>query len=180
MYISLSVYTAILFSPIHVRTLRYENLQTVAYSASSMGMDMKCFWKCKACKCLSPYLSARIKDAGIAVRHLRGYTFSILQGPETDLREWNGCVHTQKNRKPYKRHFFLIEKCFEDARQDEKHVPDLLESIIQPTDPVKEELRQKLFKIDQISSKIKKVRVSKFWIPEFQFFPAGGQCQPSH
>ena len=68
-----------------------------------------------------------------------------------------------------------MEKCFEDARQDEKHVPDLLESIIQPPDPVKEELRQKLFKISQISSKIKKTRVSTFWIPEIQNFPAGGQ-----
>ena len=68
-----------------------------------------------------------------------------------------------------------MEKCFEDARQDEKHVPDLLESIMRPTDPVKEELRQKLFKIDQFGSKIKKMRVSKFWIPEIQSFPAGGQ-----
>ena len=33
---------------------------------------------------------------------------------------------------PRKRHFFLIEKYIEDARQDEKHVPDLLETIIQP------------------------------------------------
>ena len=68
-----------------------------------------------------------------------------------------------------------MEKCFEDARQDEKHVPDLLEAIMRPIDPVKEELRQKLFKIDQFGSKIKKMRVSKFWIPEFQNFPAGGQ-----
>ena len=37
-----------------------------------------------------------------------------------------------------------MEKCFEDARQDEKHVPDLLESIIEPPGLVKEELRQKL------------------------------------
>ena len=81
---------------------------------------------------------------------------------------------------PKKKYFFLIEKYNEDARQDEKHVPDLLEAIMRPTDPVKEELRQKLFKIDQISSKIKKMRVSKFWIPEIQIFPAGGQCQPSH
>ena len=66
-------------------------------------------------------------------------------------------------------------KCFEDARQDEKHVPDLLESIIQHPGPVKEELRQKLFKIDQFGSKIKKVMVSTFWIPETQSFPAGGQ-----
>ena len=73
-----------------------------------------------------------------------------------------------------------MEKCFEDARQDEKHVPDLLEAIMRPTDPVKEELRQKLSKITQNSSKIKNMRVSKFWSPEIQIFPAGGQCQPSH
>ena len=90
------------------------------------------------------------------------------------------CRLTKKQKTISKRHFFLMEKCFEDARQDEKHVPDLLESIIQPPDPVKEELRQKLFKIDQFGSKIKKMRVSKFWIPEIQNFPAGGQCQPSH
>ena len=60
-------------------------------------------------------------------------------------------------------------------RQDEKHVPDLLEAIMRPTDPVKEELRQKLSKMTQFGSKITKMRVSKFWIPEFQSFPAGGQ-----
>ena len=49
-----------------------------------------------------------------------------------------------------------MEKYFEDARQDEKHVPDLLEAIIQPTGPVKAELRQKLFKITQFESKITK------------------------
>ena len=90
------------------------------------------------------------------------------------------CGHTKKQKTISKRHFFLMEKCFEDARQDEKHVPDLLEAIMRPTDPVKEELRQKLSKIDQFGSKIKKMRVSKFWIPEFRSFPAGGQCQPSH
>ena len=90
------------------------------------------------------------------------------------------CTRTQKQKTISKRHFFLIEKCFEDARQDEKHVPDLLEAIMRPPGPVKEELRQKLFKIDQFGSKITKMRVSKFWIPEFQIFPAGGQCQPSH
>ena len=55
-----------------------------------------------------------------------------------------------------------MEKCFEDARQDEKHVPDLLEPIIQPPDPVKEELRQKLFKINKFGSKISKIRVCTF------------------
>ena len=41
-------------------------------------------------------------------------------------------------------------------------MPDLLESIIQPPDPVEEELRQKLFKIDQLDSKIQKMRVCTF------------------
>ena len=68
-----------------------------------------------------------------------------------------------------------MEKYFEDARQDEKHVPNLLESIMRSTDPVKEELRQKWFKISQFGSKIQQMRVSKFWIPEIQSFPAGGQ-----
>ena len=73
-----------------------------------------------------------------------------------------------------------MEKYNEDARQDEKHVPDLLEAIIQPTDPVKDELRQKLFKIDQFGLEIKKIMVSTFWIPEFWSFRAAGQGQPSH
>ena len=41
-------------------------------------------------------------------------------------------------------------------------MPDLLEAIMRPTDPVKEELRQKLFKIDQFESKITKIRVCTF------------------
>ena len=41
-------------------------------------------------------------------------------------------------------------------------MPDLLESIMRPADPVKEELRKKLSKITQISSKIKKMRVCTF------------------
>ena len=68
----------------------------------------------------------------------------------------------QKQKTISKRHVFLIEKCFEDARQDEKHVPDLLEPIIRPPGPVKEELRQKLSKIDQFGSKIIKIRVCTF------------------
>ena len=92
---------------------------------------------------------------------------------------WRGlpAIGRTTKRKLYrrKRNFFLIEKSIEDARQDEKHVPDLLESIMRPTDPVKEELRQKLFKIDEFGSKITKIRISKFWIPEIQNFPAGGQ-----
>ena len=56
------------------------------------------------------------------------------------------CRHTKKQQTISNRHFFLMEKCFEDARQDEKHVPGLLESIIQPPGLVKEELRPILFK----------------------------------
>ena len=97
------------------------------------------------------------------------------------------CRRTQKQKTISKGYFFLVQKYNEDVRQDEKHVPDLLEAIMRPTDPVKEELQQKLSKIDQFESKIYqfgskilKMRVSKFWIPEIQKFPAGGQCQPSH
>ena len=54
-------------------------------------------------------------------------------------------THTKKQKTLAKRHVFLMEKYVEDVRQDEKHVPDLLEAIMRPTDPVKDELRQKLF-----------------------------------
>ena len=55
-----------------------------------------------------------------------------------------------------------MEKYNGDVRQDEKHVPDLLESIMRPIDPVKEELQQKLSKIDQFGPKITKIRVCTF------------------
>ena len=93
-----------------------------------------------------------------------------------DFRKWKQCVSEHKNTFTLSKHtFFLKEKDIEVARQDEKHVPDLLESIMRPTDPVKEELRQKLFKMTQFESNITKFRVSTFWIPEFQSFPTGGQ-----
>ena len=63
-----------------------------------------------------------------------------------------------------KRHFFVIEKYIEDVKQEEKDAPDLLESIMRPTDPVKEELRRILFKMGQYSPKIIKIRVSTFWM----------------
>ena len=49
-----------------------------------------------------------------------------------------------------------MEKCFEDVRQDEKHVPDLLEAIIQPPGLVKEELRPISFIIDKFNPKSQK------------------------
>ena len=72
-----------------------------------------------------------------------------------------------------------MEKYIEDARQKEKDVPDLLEAIMRPTCLVKEELRPILSKLSQFGSKILKIKVSTFWIPEIQSFPAGGQCQAS-
>ena len=72
-----------------------------------------------------------------------------------------------------------MEKYIEDARQEEKDVPDLLEAIMRPTCLVKEELRQNLMKLSQFGSEILKIRVSNFWIPEIRSFPAGGQCQAS-
>ena len=53
----------------------------------------------------------------------------------------------------------------------EKHVPDLLEAIMRPTDPVKEELRSILFKISQIGSKIKKSGFQLFGFRKSKVFP---------
>ena len=59
-----------------------------------------------------------------------------------------------------------MEKSIEDAKQEEKDVPDLLESIMRPIDPVKEELRPNLMKMDQFGPKLTKIKVSTFGIPE--------------
>ena len=58
-----------------------------------------------------------------------------------------------------KKVFFLVEKYVGDVRQDEKHIPDLLEAIIRPPGLVKEELRPILFKMSQFRSEITKIRV---------------------
>ena len=52
-----------------------------------------------------------------------------------------------------------MEKYIEDARQEEKHVPDLLEAIMRPTCLVKEEVRQFFFKLTQFRPEITKIRV---------------------
>ena len=63
-------------------------------------------------------------------------------------------MYPDKKHPDYETHtFFVIEKCVEDARQDEKHVPDLLEAAMRPKLFVKEELRPILFKMNQIRSK---------------------------
>ena len=95
--------------------------------------------------------STRIKDAGMAIRHSRG---RIRFYTASSRNELEGVVALLANKLTLgKRHFFVIEKSVEDVKQDEKHVPDLLESIMMPTDPVKEELRSNLCKMSQFSSK---------------------------
>ena len=55
---------------------------------------------------------------------------------------WRGWTSqgTDAKRKLYlrKRYLFVMEKYIEDARQEEKDVPDLLEAIMRPTCLVKE------------------------------------------
>ena len=67
---------------------------------------------------------------------------------------------------PKKNTCFVIERYVEDAKQDEKHVPDLLESTMRPTCLVKEELRRILCKMSQFRPQITKIKVSTFWILE--------------
>ena len=68
--------------------------------------------KINGCLPLGTLYSTRIKDAGIAIRHSRGYIISILQGPETDLREWTRCVDTQKKENHIKKTRFSYRKMF--------------------------------------------------------------------
>ena len=58
-----------------------------------------------------------------------------------------------------KRNLFVMEKYVEDVKNDEKHVPDLLVSIMRPTCLVKEELRPSLSKVDQSRPEIRKIWV---------------------
>ena len=81
---------------------------------------------------------------------------------------WRGlpAMGRDTKRKLYlrKRHFFVMEKYIEDAKQEEKDVPDLVEPIMRPTDPAKEELRRILFEMGQLKPKITKIKVGTFWM----------------
>ena len=121
--------------------------------------------------------STRIKDAGIAIRHSRG---RILFYTASSRNELEGVVALCDTKLILRKiYFFGREKYIEDLKQEEKDVPDLLESIMRPTCLVKEELRQHLMKMTQFRPKIQKIKVSAFWVPEIRCFPAGGQCQAS-
>ena len=111
------------------------------------------------------------------MRHSRGYVISFLQGLEKGLR---GGSRVSNTVDPKKHEFSVMENSIEDVKQDEQHVPDLVESIMRPTCLAEEDLRPISFRMTQISSKIQEVRVSTVWILEFRCFLAGGQCQPPH
>ena len=85
---------------------------------------------------------------------------SILRAPEMSRRGWTPQgADTKRKLYPRKNNFFVMEKHIEDAKQEEKDVPDLLEPIMRPTCLVKEELRPNLFKMSQFRPEITKTRV---------------------
>ena len=68
-------------------------------------------------------------------------------------------MYTHKKHKTIsKRYAFLIEKYNEDAKQDEKHVPDLLESIMKAPGLVKEEVRHVFSKSVNLDTKSQESR----------------------
>ena len=77
-------------------------------------------------------------------------------------RGWaSGGSDTKRKLYPRRKHFVVIGKYVEDAKQVTKHVPDHLESMLfKPAGPVKEELRQKTIKTNQFRHKTTKSRVS--------------------
>ena len=74
-------------------------------------------------------------------------------------------AYTRKNKLTLrKRHCFVTEKYIENVQKEETDVPDLLESIMMPTDPVTEELRRILFQMDQFTFKNPEFRFCTFWM----------------
>ena len=74
-------------------------------------------------------------------------------------------TYTRKNKLSLRKcHFFVTEQHIEDVKQDQKIVPDLVESIMKPADPVKAELRRILFKTNQYRPKIEEFRDCTFWM----------------
>ena len=59
-------------------------------------------------------------------------------------------------------YFFALEEYVRDVKQDQKYALDLVESIIRPTDHVKEELRKTLKKMNRFRPEITKIEVSTF------------------
>ena len=107
----------------------------------------------------------RIKDAGIAIRHLRGRLLFYTAGSRKGFEGLgSGGTGHKKEAVPKQMTFFVVERHIEEVKQKQKDVPDLVESIMRPTDPAKEELRRILFKMSQYRPEIIKIRVSTFWM----------------
>ena len=70
-----------------------------------------------------------------------------------------GVSEDTKNTFSVRKNMFLLYKNCLSVKQDRKDVSDLLESIMRPPRLVKEELRRILFKMDQFSPKITKIKV---------------------
>ena len=105
----------------------------------------------------------------------------MLQGLEMGWRGWvNVGTSTKRKLTLRKRHFLVIEKYVEDVKQDENIVPDLLESITRPTDPVKEGVRRILMKMNQFRPKITKIRVCPFRMSGKSTDSRRRPTQPSH
>ena len=68
-----------------------------------------------------------------------------------------------------------MEKYIENVKQEEKDVPDLVESIMKGSGLVKEELRRILCKMNQFRPEITKIRASTFWMSGKSTDSAGGQ-----
>ena len=100
---------------------------------------------------------------GIAIRHSRGRILFCTAGSGNGLEGVAGSGYRKLTLG--KRHCFVIEKSIEDVKQEEKDVPDLVEPIMRPTDPVKEALWRTLFKMSQFTSKIREFRVCTFQMP---------------
>ena len=73
---------------------------------------------------------------GIAIRCSRGRIRFYTAGSRNGLEGVGG--HGPKKLTLRTRTLFVIEKQIEDVKQDQENVPDLVESITRPTDPVKE------------------------------------------
>ena len=109
-----------------------------------------------------------IKSAAVHPHQRCGYSNSPFARKDTFLycRVWNwvgeggGAVGQQVD--PKKKTLFCYRKYVEDVKQDEKHVPDLLESTMRPPGLVKEELRRISCKMSQFQSTITKIRGSTF------------------
>ena len=92
---------------------------------------------------------------------------SIPQDPEMDWRVWTSLDNIHKKKLSLRKtHLFLKEKYVRDIIWDQTFALDLLESIMKPTDPVKEELRWILSNTFHSRPTITNIKVCTFQMSE--------------